>query len=256
MDRSPHDTSNTSILIVANGDPERLASGADRLFPDAAVLVPADKRADYLEAGVDTDRLIHVPPHLTRSGVYGHALQASPSNVVVFVDDGVTAIESITGWTPAKYGGRGVVTRAIENVITIAYEMGAPVFGFRFEPPSKGYLPQQPIRFTMPVDGNLIGFIGRSVVPEDGYSAYDGLYASVACMDQGRPVVSDTRFRMIGMERDAVGPLTVARERKALVARYPDWLSIDTRNDGTERLKIRQVKIKPKKGKGGKGRAA
>ena len=144
------------VVVPSKGRSQTIRKHTLALFPDATVLVDEAEADEYAKV-VDAGSL------LTHAGltpvvrILNWVLDNVHDDVVVIVDDDVTALVAMVGWRPRRYHEPDVARQVLESAAQCTIDAGLGLFGFN-QNLNPLYF-QEPFLLSRWV-GGVIGFVG------------------------------------------------------------------------------------------------
>lgn len=158
------------MVIPSKGRQQIIGRAALRLFPDATVTVAESEMAAYAAlAGrggrrlIPEERLIPHPDEVSGiAPIRQWVLDHFDDECIVMVDDDVYELVFLVHYVPRKMSEPDVVEQVVANAASVAYGVGAPVFGFNQAWDVRKFRPFEPFSLNSWV-GGVIGIIGRDL---------------------------------------------------------------------------------------------
>lgn len=153
------DYSQIRFVIMSRGRAKSITSHV--LFPYATILVPKSEEQDYKDNIGEGYDIQTVGDEVRGLGLLrNNIVQRFPEDIVVMIDDDITHLARIDGYTIKKITDPETIKQHILNTAQCAKDLGTSVFGFGQTADVRKYNPTEPFSLNGWV-GGVIGVIGK-----------------------------------------------------------------------------------------------
>jgi hypothetical protein len=187
------------VVIPSKGRAETIGEQALRLFPSAYVIVDERERDEYAAVVPSKQLLTHpgAPGLRSLAAIRNHILESVKADVLVQVDDDITALVSMPGWSKREITDPEAIEQLLEVTAQCALDAGCALFGFSPDPNQLHYKPQQPLTLSSWV-GTVLGFVGKHGLRYDeSLSLHDDVDLSLQSLLRDRIVWRDDRWAFV-----------------------------------------------------------
>jgi len=207
------------------------------MLPTAKVFVDRREEKEYRQV-VGSKRLVLQDPCEGNRAARDMIMDACKASCLVMVDDDLRGVSSLTGRSVRVYREPGPILQIVENMVTIAADLGVKMFCWNRNPLPLQFFACDPIGLTGPLAGAW-GMIGRDLRFDRRMFSLEDADLTMQCLLKHRLILCDRRFYWDfgpiwggkGGNQGLRTAETHAKERAVLAAKWGRYLYVgESRN--------------------------
>lgn len=232
------DYSQIKFVIMSRGRASSMTSHT--LFPYATILVPKSEEQDYYAALGGNYTIETVDDGIKGLGLLrNHIIQRYEEDIVIMIDDDITHLSRIDGYTIKKITDQETIKEHLLNTAQCAKDLGTCVFGFGQTADVRKYNPTEPFSLSGWV-GGVIGVIGKDHFFIDNMFKVDIDFCLEAMLDK-RVIWKDNRLVFVQVRDRNTGGNSAFRtverveaEKKKLRDKWGRYIKFSKSNYGEQ----------------------
>lgn len=232
------DYSQIKFVIMSRGRAKSMTSHV--LFPYATILVPKSEESDYRKELGEGYTIETVEDNVKGLGLLrNHIVQRYPEDIIVMIDDDITHLCRVDGFSLKKITDPETIKEHILNTAQCAKDIVTCVFGFGQVADVRKYNPTEPFSLNGWV-GGVIGVIGKDHFFIDNMFKVDIDFCLEILLDK-RVIWKDNRLVFVQVRDRNTGGNSAFRtvekveaEKKRLREKWGKYIKFSKRPNGEQ----------------------